>query len=344
MFQTAISRYGAARRTGALAALALAGALAHAAPAFAAEYPSQLVVRDRPANAGHPAEVEVELVIGATAAATAKVTIYVPAGLGVDTSQAAGARIGDAVVTSRSGDALLQRRGSILVDDPADYLGQTCAPGAHAAVWVLKVSAGATERQIPVFVDRTGPDISRTAAYTLQACFANPATGGFSLNGLDLDLTTAITNASATGMHVWRALVTPFGADGTPNLGGTKEVQAFAPFPQRIALAARYVRKSRTVVLSGTVTAAGVPRPGQKVHFVASRTASFSRGKPLGTARTDGAGRFELIRKLRATTYVAAYINFYRTSRCAAAIGPAPCVGATVTPPPNAYVRAVVRR
>src|SRR5206468_11073054 len=64
----------------------------------------------------------------------------------------------------------------------------------------------------------------------------------------------------------------------------------------------------------------------------------------LGTARTDGAGRFELIRKLRATTYVAAYINFYRTSRCAAAIGPAPCVGATVTPPPNAYVRAVVRR
>src|SRR5204863_7894430 len=111
MFQTAISRYGAARRTGALAALALAGALAalalagalaHAAPAYAAEYPSQLVVRDRPANAGHPAEVEVELVIGATAAATAKVTIYVPAGLGVDTSQAAGARIGDAVVTSRS--------------------------------------------------------------------------------------------------------------------------------------------------------------------------------------------------------------------------------------------------
>jgi len=272
MFQTAISRYGAARRTGALAALALAGALAHAAPAFAAEYPSQLVVRDRPANAGHPAEVEVELVIGATAAATAKVTIYVPAGLGVDTSQAAGARIGDAVVTSRSGDALLQRRGSILVDDPADYLGQTCAPGAHAAVWVLKVSAGATERQIPVFVDRTGPDISRTAAYTLQACFANPATGGFSLNGLDLDLTTAITNASATGMPVWRALVTPFGADGRPLSAARRRC--------------RHSRRSRSASRSRPATSARAgqscspaPSPPPACHGPARRCTSSRLGR-----------------------------------------------------------------
>jgi len=329
----------------ALAALVLAGALALAAPALADDAPSQLDVWDYQANAGQAAEVEFDLFVTPASPATAKATIYVPAGFGLDTSKPAGTKLGDVYATFLSGSAAVKGTGSIVVDNPANYLSQTCAPGAHAAVWVLKVSLGGVETDVPVFVDPAGADISRTAAYTLQACFANPATGnGLRLGDIDLDLTAGLTNASATNVHLWRALVTPFGADGTPALGGTTELQAFVPLPQHLTLAARYIRKSHTVVLSGTVIAAGGPRPGQNVHFVASPAASFASVRSFGTAQTNGNGQFRLVRKLKATTYFDAYMNIYYANSCTAAIGTAPCTTATLSPPPDAFARAVYKK
>lgn len=331
----------------AVAALALAPAssLALAAPALAAESPSQLDIWDYQANAGRAAELELDLAVAASAPATAKATVYVPAGFGVDTSKPAGSKVGDVYTTFLSGSAAVKGTGSLVVDDPANFLAQTCAPGAHAAVWIAKVSAAGVETDLPVFVDPAGPDIARAAAYTLQVCFANPVVGnGLRLRDLDLDLTAGITNASTSRLHLWRAVVTPFGADGTPALGGMSELQAFVPLPQRIALAARYDRVSRTVVLSGTVHAAGGTRPRQNVHFVASPTAGFAKVKSFGTARTDGKGRFRLERKLAATTYFDAYMNIYYARACDPVIGTAPCATATLSPPPDAFAHAVVKR
>jgi hypothetical protein len=327
-----------------LAALVLAGALALAAPAVAADAPSQLDVWDYQANAGRAADVEFDLYVAASSAATAKAVIDVPVGFGLDLSRPAGTKMGDVFATLLSGSAAVKGTGSLVVDNPANYLNQTCAPGTHAAVWVLKVSAGGSETDIPVFVDPAGSDISRAVSYTLQACFANPATGsGLRLGDLDVDLTSGITNASATNMHLWRALVTPFGADGTPSLTATTELQAFVPLPQHLTLAALFVRKTHTVVLSGRVTAAGGSRPAQNVHFVASPTSRFAKVRSFGTAQTDARGHFTLKRKLTATTYFDAYMNIYGID-CTAAIGTAPCTTATLSPPPDAFARAIYKR
>jgi len=328
-----------------LAGLVAAGALALAAPSRAADDPTQLDVYDYQANAGQTGEVEFDLFVASAAAPTAKATVYVPRGFGLDLSKPAGTQLGTVYTTFLSGSASLRGTGKVVVDTPANFLGQTCAPGTHAAVWLLKIAVGGAETDVPVFVDPAPADVSAAAAFTLQACFASPATGNsLRLSDLDVDLTSAVTNASATKMHLWRALVTPFGADGTPSLGSTTEVQALVPLPQRLTLAARYDRVRHKVVLSGAVTAAGVPRTGQNVHFVASPSASFAKVKSFGTAKTNGKGRFTLTRRLTATTYFDAYMNVYYADSCDAAIGAAPCTMATISPPPDAVARAVVHR
>ena len=326
-----------------LAAFALAGTLALALPAVAANEPSELDVYDFQANVGKAAEVELDLFVAAAAAPTAKATIYVPAGFGVNTSAAPGTQVGEVFATLLSGSASTKGTGKVVVDDPANYLAQTCAPGAHAAVWVLKISAGGQEVDIPVYVDPAGPDVSRMASYTLQACFTAPTAGSLRLGELDVDLTSGITNPSATASHLWRALVTPFGADGTPSLGGTTELQAAVPLPQRLTLAARYDATRHVVVLSGTVKAAGRARSGVKVHFLSSPKPTFASVKSFGTAKVDKVGHFTLTHKLTATTYFVAYMNQYYAAGCQAVIGPAPCTTATVGPPPPAVARAVVK-
>jgi len=327
-----------------LAALVLAGALALAAPAVAADSPTQFDVWDYQANVGQAADVEFDLYVAPTAAPTARATIYVPAGFGVSTSAAPGTEIGEVLATLLSGSASLPGTGKVVVDNPANYLTQTCAPGTHAAVWVLKISAGGQEVDVPVYVDPATSDVSSMASYTLQACFTAPVgPTGLRLGELDVDLSSAITNPAATASHLWHVLVTPFGADGTPSLSGTTELQAIVPLPQHLALAARYVRKQHTVVLSGTVIAAGRPRAGVNVHFVSSATRSFAKVKTFGVAQTDGSGHFTFRHRLTATTYFAGYMNPYYATACNAAISTAPCTLATISPPPTAFARAVVK-
>src|SRR5205085_2340317 len=117
--------------------------------------------------------------------------------------------------------------GKVFVDNPANYLTQTCAPGTHAAVWLLKTTAAGQEVDVPVYVDPATPDVASMASYTLTECFAAPVGAtGLRLGELNVDLTSGITNATATANHLWRVLVTPFGADGTPSLTGATELQA----------------------------------------------------------------------------------------------------------------------
>jgi hypothetical protein len=327
-----------------LAALVLAGALALAAPAVAADSPTELDVWDYQANVGQAADVELDLFVAAASAPTAKATIYVPVGFGVNTSAAPGTEIGDAFATLLSGSASLKGTGKVVVDNPANYLAQTCAPGAHAAVWVLKVSAGGQEVDVPVYVDPAAPDVAGFASFTLQACFTAPVgPTGLRLGELDVDLSSGITNPTATASHLWRVLLTPFGADGTPSLSGTTELQAIVPLPQHLTVAARYVRKSHRVVLSGTVIAAGHPRAGVNVHFLSSPTPSFAKIKTFGTAKTNGSGHFTFRHRLTATTYFVAYMNPYYATGCSPTIGTAPCTTATISPPPASFARAIVK-
>lgn len=81
--------------------------------------------------------------------APATVTIYVPQGYTI-ALPAAGTKIADAfvrvVIKSLSPSTVVPVQGAVTADDPAKYAAdpaaQACAPGTHAGVWVVSVSAG----------------------------------------------------------------------------------------------------------------------------------------------------------------------------------------------------------
>ena len=330
-----------------LAALALVAALAFASPgpAAAADVPSQLDIFDFQPNAAQPAELEIELLLSASAAPTAKAVFYVPPGWGVATSGAPGTQIGNVDATLLAGGASVPTTGKLFVDNPANYLTQTCAPGTHAAVWVAKLSLGGQAIDVPIYVDPATPDIAAAASFTMTACFAAPVgASGLRLGELDVELLSGISNPAATASHLWRVLVTPFGADGNPSLAGTTELQAIVPVPQHLTLSSRFIRKRHVVVLSGSVIAAGHPRAGVNVHFVSSATQSFAKIKTFGVAKTNGSGHFTMTKKVTASRYVIAYMNAYYSPACSGTISAAPCTTQTIGPPPPAAVHVVYKR
>jgi hypothetical protein len=327
----------------ALALAAISAALALAAPAGAADVPSQLDVFDYQANVGRAAEVDLDLLLSASAAPTAKVVYYVPAGFGVSTTMAPGTQIGDVNGTLLAGSASVPATGKVFVDNPANYLTQTCAPGTHAAVWVLKMTVASQEVDVPVYVDAATPDIASSASYTLTACFANPATiNGLHVGEADVDLTQGFTNPTATANHLWRAIITPFDATGNPSQTGATELQAVVPLPQRLTVTAHYSKKTHKVTFSGSVLAAGHPRVGVNVHFVSSPNATFSKVKTFGVAHTNSKGHYTLSHKLTKTTYFGIYMNPYYAASCLGTLGPAPCSTATISPPPPMFARVKV--
>jgi hypothetical protein len=58
------------------------------------------------------------------------------------------------------------------------------------------------------------------------------------------------------------------------------------PLPQVLKLASRYDAKRHVAVLSGSITAAGVPRPHVIVHLWSFSDARFTHGSVFGSTLT----------------------------------------------------------
>jgi hypothetical protein len=325
------------RHLAVMTALVFAG-LVLAASALA-ESPTELNVYQYQTGLGQASDVELDVSVAASAAPTSKLTIDVPAGYALDLARPVGTKIGTATVKLAIGSTLVTGSGKLVVADPSTGAGPTCAAGSHAAVWAIAVYIAGQAQVIPVYVDPAGPEDSDVVSYTLQSCFAAPsAAAGLELSEVDLSLKSMLTNPGATGMYVWRALVTPFAGDA-PDTGATTEVQTLVPLPHRISLRARYDTRRHVMVLSGSVMAGGDPRRGVNVHFAVSSTSDFAQYSDWGTARTDNRGRFTFHHALRRTVYVAAYLNSYFSGICDPALGTAPCTRETVSPPPDTEMR-----
>jgi hypothetical protein len=326
--------------------LALVATFAFAGLAFAAsalaESPTELNVYQSRTALGQAGDVEMDVSVAASAAPTARLAIDVPAGYALDLSQPAGTKIGNATVKLATGSSVVAGSGKIVVAGPATPAGQPCATGSHAAVWSVSVYIGAQQLSVPLYVDAASPSDADAVSYTLQSCFApSSAAGGLRLAEVDLSLHATLRNPTATGMYVWRALVTPFAGEAADSTG-TTEVQTVVPLPHRIEVRARYDAKRHAVVLSGSVTAGGHARPGVNVHFLASSTKDFAEYSAWGSAKTDGHGRFTFRHATRRTVYVAAYLNPYFYDSCGPALGIAPCTRETVSPPPDTEVEVHV--
>jgi hypothetical protein len=293
---------------------------------------------------GRATDTELDISIPASAPATAKASIYVPTGYTANLTQAAGTKIADVLALVDARGTSLPLQGQVIADTPAKYASdpraQACAPGTHAAVWVIQLQLQAQTLNVPMFVDPTSGAEAALGSYKIQVCFASPdvpeAQGGAPFGAkvveADVDFTSAFTNPASAAIYVWRALVTPYVAGtGTPNAAGTYELRSDAFLPVRFTLKARWDVKKRVAVITGTVAVPGATVV--RVLILGRPSATSSSISRVGTAKVTK-GKFTLRKRLTKKTFLTGFVQPTLAS-CDTSLptpGPAGCATETTAP------------
>jgi hypothetical protein len=327
---------------------AATASLAPAASALAKT--PQLLVRGATATGASAATV-IDVKEDTADAAPSRISIYLPRGYIANLGQSPGTQIGT-VITSVQPLALspdaIGASGAILTAAPSKYVGNLCAPGTHAAVWLLHLTVQGSTFDVPVYVDRTTAGEAAFSSAKLVLCFSDPyeqAAPGlrapFGVKFVETKVTVGagmFTNPIVAGSFVWRALVTPWTADGaTENATGTIETQSIVNIPLSLSLNAkvrtvRHKEHGRTtvtnsVLLSGKLLEDLRGVAGAKVTF-------FANGKTAGSAPTTASGSFSRRAGLTKRTALKATATVpTRETDCVgqlpASSAPAGCVAAT---------------
>jgi hypothetical protein len=266
----------------AIAALALAG------NAFATQ---KLEV----SQTASPSAVTIKVSQAQTDQQPAKILIYAPTGYALNTTQAVGSVVGTTsgnILARDLGNIPVPLTGDVVVDNPASHLTDACAPGTHAAVWILRLSVLGQTIALPVYVDPTTGTESALGAAKLQVCLGPSdvpqGTPGRAPQGAQLLDATFTVNGALTppnGAVRWIAFWTPYTAGtGTPNVAGTVETRSLVG-PGAVTLSARVTsKKKRQVTLSGTVSQSGVPAAG--------RVSILINGRARTSATASASGRY----------------------------------------------------
>jgi hypothetical protein len=329
----------------AVLAAAGAGALALTGTAFAAFAPKLVVSVSPPSVSGKTTVITFKQTRDDDA--TFRATIYVPLGWQGTLTQAAGTQVGTVVAQIQanqiSPDAILPVNGVIVADNPANYTAQSlqCTQTAtHTTVWVLRLEASGQQLLVPAYVDAltSGPE-SAFASAKIAICLPPPAQATFGAKALSAALTLpngVLTPPASGGQSVWPAVLIPFASNAGPvNVAGAVQARAIVQLPGQATLTARpaTVRgKTKTVTLSGAVTAGGAGVTGAKVTLSAgTKPGNLKKGR---TATTGGTGRFSFKAAVGKIAYfrvtAAAPERDLGTAGCGTAIpGLPPCVSAT---------------
>jgi hypothetical protein len=331
---------------------AAAAALALAAPSFAQGSQPELTVVPYDVALGRVADTELDLTLPTSTSAAAKVVIYAAPGYTANLATAPGTKVGTLSATIDAGGATLPvSNAAVTADDPAKYTSnaaaQVCAPGKHAAVWVINVALGTTTLAIPIFVDPTSGTETALGSYKLQVCFASPyvdpsvggAPGHARLTEADIDFGTGsdgagvFRNPGAGGVYRWRSFVTPYTqGTSTPNAGGTFELRSIAQLPLRIGLKGKYDKRHKRAVIKGTF------RPSADLGMPASVIVdiyriSASGAKHVGRVRTKkGAFTFRTKQAKGTSVYSAIVAGYAGACTGGPSVAPAGCTHETAAP------------
>ena len=317
------------------------GALAIASGALAAFTP-QLAVSNRPMTTTTTSTTTargttiIRITVPRTDEALFRADIYVPTGYQAPLAQNVGTDIGDvqAQVEVREpiAGAVLPVNGNIVVENPAAHTTSPCAPGLHAAVWMLVLQAAGQELRVPVYVDRTTGPETNFGAYRLRVCLPSPhipatsggATFGAKLIRAQLNLVDVFRTPATPGEYAFKLIATPWAAPATPNAAGTVEARATIGLPARLTIGTSV--RGRVLRVSGQLTEG----PGG----VSRATVVVRVGRRTYRVRTTAAGRYTLTVRLRrgTRTTVRATANVgVRTTPCASPfVAPAGCVSHTL--------------
>jgi hypothetical protein len=238
---------------------------------------------------------------------TAKDTIYVPQGYGVNLTAPVGTKIGDVsgTVILRSGGnakvAINPADSHIFADNPALYTAQAAqctGVATHEAVWRLDVVIAGSPLHVPLYVDHvtTGPEAAFASA-KIQLCLAGPIgtpVGAQLLEAL-FDVNGIFTNPSTAADRIWRGVFTPY-TPGTPNPNpaGTVEGQAVVPGKVSLTATVKSLKHGR-IIISGRLLVDNLIVRGATVEF-------YVGNKKVGQVKTNATGRFTFRKKIKKKT------------------------------------------
>jgi len=296
--------------------------------------------------------VTLKVAVGAADDPTAKVTIYAPTGYQLKEPAPAGTVLGKITAHAQAvdlGGAILPLVGDLVAADPAQYEAppaNSCAPGRHAQVWILNLTAAGQTLAVPMYVDPTSGAAAAFAAFTIQVCLpppdvpvGTPGRAQFGAKLLDAEFGSSAVIAGAAG-GLWHSLWTPWTpAAGTVNAAGTVEAQAKPGTAAKLTLTAKRSGKAKAALTARLSPAAA----GTTVSFLAG-------GKRVARAKTNASGIARATVRLAKTTVfkatAAAADADLGAGGCAATVpgSPFPCVDATAKGSAAASKAVRVRR
>jgi hypothetical protein len=248
---------------------------------------------------------------------TAKDTVYVPLGYGVNLSQPVGTKIGDI-----SGDLILRGLGNthvelkasenhIFADNPTNYTAeslQCTGRPTHEAVWRLDITIAGQQLHPLLYVDHvtTAPE-NTFAAAKIQLCLAGPVgtPNGAQLLFAFFDINGVFRNPATTTDRIWRAVFTPYVA-GTPNPNpaGTTEGQAVVPGRVSLTMATKSLKRG-VVIVSGRLLVDGRAFGGALVELYKPGS-----DKRVGKGKTNGKGKYAIRIKIKKKTRLLGQVLF----------------------------------
>jgi hypothetical protein len=290
--------------------------LAFTSSAWAAYSPS-LTVTSSSNKPGAPTSLLLGHIQSEADDPTAKDTVYVPLGYGVNLTQPAGTKIGDIsgdLILRDSGNAHVELKPSqnhMFADNPASYTTQSLqctGQPTHEAVWRMDLTIAGSQLHPLIYVDHvtTAPE-NTFAAAKIQLCLAGPIGNplGAQLLFAFFDINGVFTNPANTADRLWHGVFTPYVA-GTPNPnpGGTTESQAVVPGRVSLTMKAKSLKHGR-VVVTGRLTVDGQSFPGGLVELYKPGS-----DKRIGKARTNGKGNYTIRIRIKRKTRLIGQVLF----------------------------------
>jgi hypothetical protein len=205
--------------------------------------------------------------------ATAKFTIFSPAGYTTTLTQTPGTVIGKAFAYVRAfalGGADLTLTGNVVVGDPTNPALVTAYaqcksasdPSTPQAIWVLNRQLNGQALQVPAFVNTAGPYL------TQEICLPPPETAPFQaqLWLADYTIKGIFRNAAATKPYDWVADFTPY-VGTTPNPAGTVEYRTYVGLDSSLTFKKAKSRKASLVAFTGKLKVRGLSTRGIKLDL-----------------------------------------------------------------------------
>jgi hypothetical protein len=301
----------------------------------------------------HSTGTALDFTLPSETASPAQITIYVPTGYVANLDRASG----DVATVDATLDAHgteLERHGSLIAVDPGDFVSNACAPGRHAAVWLLRLFLGSRTFDVPVYVDPTSETDATLGAYRLQMCFGSTelpesqggATLGARLTGAYMYFPSTFTNPLAADVYAWHMLVSTY-IPGTSTVNpAVVELRALASFPSSLSLRVRYNAAKHAFTLSGRYLAGTRTPAGSPVLIFAGKSRNTGSMGLAGVTRTKAGGKYTARVKTTHRLYFIAYVWPRLSSDCTfpGSAASAGCVSESESPTFSSVVKGTPKR